>query len=91
MAAIVIRDRQTVVDVAVQHSGSSLAAFDICVLNDVAITDDLITASCLKNEIVKNKQVVQALDNDKIIPISQDASIEDGINHWTVGIDFKVS
>jgi hypothetical protein len=99
MANLKVYERQSMLDVAVQHSGGIESVFDFAFNNGLSITDDLNPYDTLLgcNDIV-DLDIVYYYSNKGIIPstaltdtdISQTIANE-GIEFWTVGEDFIVS
>ena len=58
MKNITVLDRQSLLDVAVQHCGAFETAFDIAQTNDLALTDDLAVGNNLKTPDPTDKDVV---------------------------------
>lgn len=56
---ILVAEHQSLFDIAIQYSGSALAAFDIAVANGISVTDDLTPGQKLKIpvSIYKNDEV----------------------------------
>ena len=67
---IAVRDRQCLVDIALQACGSVEAVFAIAERNGLAITDDLVVGQTLTYETadIEDKQVVAAYASNGVFP-----------------------
>ena len=67
---IAVRDRQCLVDIALQACGSVEAVFAIAERNGLAITDDLVVGQTLTYETadIEDKQVVAAYASNGVVP-----------------------
>lgn len=67
---IAVRDRQSLVDIALQACGSVEAVFAIAERNGLAITDDLVVGQTLTYETadIEDKQVVAAYAANGVFP-----------------------
>lgn len=67
---IAVRDRQSLVDIALQACGSVEAVFAIAERNGLAITDDLVVGQTLTYETadIEDKQVVAAYASSGVFP-----------------------
>ena len=67
---IAVRDRQCLVDIALQACGSVEAVFTIAERNGLAITDDLVVGQTLTYETadIEDKQVVAAYASNGVFP-----------------------
>lgn len=93
MKTVTVLQGQSLLDIAVEHTGSISAVFDIARLNNKSITDLPIPGEQLN---VDNRNVVKrVLDyyaKNNIHPgTAGDVTSEGGIGYWKIGIDFKVS
>lgn len=91
MANILVRDRQTAIDIAMQHHGSADAVHDLCLLNDISITQELATGGYLQSAPVKNAYVVKIYSADEIIPVSATGQMPGGIGALAIVLDFIVN
>lgn len=89
-------DRQSLIDVAIQTSGSVEAAFDLSVKNDVAISQELAAGAELEAVGTVDKTVLNRYEAQKIRPATE-LSHEDmvaapygGIGFMGIEIDFIV-
>ena len=92
-----VKDRQNLLDMAVQIAGSMEAAFDLAVANGVSLTDTLDDGQILDTVAAENADTVRrysvqgiqpatALDENDIVALAQG-----GINFMGIEIDFIVS
>lgn len=99
---IVILHHQSLLDLAIQHTGAVENAFDLALQNNRSITDDLESGSSLitNGDWLKansNKDILSYYQAKKIQPataISGDYSAENslqGIDYWAIQMDFIVS
>lgn len=91
----VVEHKQSLLDIALQHSGNIDSLFELAALNNLSITDDLNYGSSLEvggsvnNDVVEtylDKSIIPATDIDNSQPL-----LLEGIGYWIVGTDFKVS
>ena len=66
MSKVIVLDRQSIQDIAIQHSGSVDADYAISVANGISITDDLPKEITIVEPI--NKNVVGYYKTNNIIP-----------------------
>ena len=92
-----VKDRQSLLDMAVQTAGSMEAAFDLAVANGVSLTDTLDDGQILDTVAAENADTVRrysvqgiqpatALDENDMVALAQG-----GINFMGIEIDFIVS
>lgn len=91
MQSIRVRERQEVIDIAMEHVGAVESVIDLCIQNDLSVTEQLISGQQLKNPGLKNKWVSQFFNSERIIPVSSAGIVVQGIGSWAVSIDFIVS
>lgn len=93
-----ITERQSLLDVAVQHCGSFEAAFDIAMGNGLSVTDDLNAGDRLEMPKQDNKEVADYYAVNDLHPasaVTQDEILEvlntgEGIEFWGIEFDFIV-
>jgi hypothetical protein len=68
MRKVVIQDRQTLFDIAVQYCGDREAAFQIANINDISLTETLPVGLSLEIPEVINQKVVNYYTNNSISP-----------------------
>jgi len=91
--------KQSLFDIAMEHAGSTDAAWDIAVANQLSMTDDLATEEPLTVPMVKNQRIVtffQAINHSPATAISTDEindllGVGEGIEFWAIEYDFVVS
>lgn len=98
---ITILHNQSLLDLAIQHTGSVENAFELAVENGLSLTDDLEAGESIKlttHGIRQNKDILGYYQAKKLQPATginyQSSTINDkpqGIDYWTVQIDFVVS
>lgn len=99
MQTIVVKQGQSVLDIAIVYTGDVKTSFDIAVLNGIAITDDLPAGKNLIVPDVINKNIV-ALFNERNQPATDlrnkkvfggEAETQfTGIEYWAIEKNFKV-
>ncbi len=97
MANVRVSERQNLLDVAIQESGSILAAFDLAVANDISVTDDLTAGQVLQTVDIYNADVFNYYTQKNLKPATGFSSFgtpgeteEEGISIWAINIDFIV-
>lgn len=99
MKAIILH-HQSLLDLAVQHTGTAENAFDLALANNRSITDDLEAGDWLianSQELKANKDILSYYQAKKLQPataISGDYSTDNslqGIDYWAIQMDFVVS
>lgn len=92
-----VKDRQSLLDMAVQTSGSVEAAFDLAAANGVCLTDILADGQVLDTVATKHADTVRRYSVQGIQPataLSEEemaALAQEGINFMGIEIDFIVS
>lgn len=89
---------QNLFDHSIQNTGSIENVFEIAKANDVSITDLLDIGTAVKIESKVDVGLVKShFKANEVQPATADPNIEDielikeGIGHWFIGRDFKVS
>lgn len=91
------KDRQSLLDMAVQTAGSVEAAFRLSATNDIGITDTLEDGQVLDTVPAENAETVCRYGVQKIEPATalsaeeMSALAQEGINFMGIEIDFIVS
>jgi len=98
--SINVLQNQSFLDIAIQHTGSALNAFDIAYLNNMSVSSDLKPGITLGIsgiiEVNKNKEVFNYYQLRKIQPATSLLSDLivinplEGIGYWEVENEFKV-
>ncbi|MXV37668.1 hypothetical protein GO491_03085 [Flavobacteriaceae bacterium Ap0902] len=90
---------QSTLDVMLQHTGSLESIFDVAVVNDLSITDDLVPGQSLEipTDVVKDSDILNYYTAKQVQPATA-INIEfdyteklEGISIWAINNDFKVS
>jgi len=89
---------QNLLDIAIQHSGSVEAAFDLASINGLSITDAVAAGSNVAIASIASQPVVDFFSVNEIKPatgitdinIAQTIS-DEGIEFWAIEEDFIVS
>lgn len=96
MGTIIVKDRQTLLDVALETSGSVEAAMELAIRNGRSLTSELSDGDRLTSVEVVDAKVVERYSAECISPATE-ATVEDrmsmpyaGIGLMAVGIDFEV-
>ena len=92
---------QSILDFAIQHTGSAQNAFEIAMANNMSITDQLMAGSelVIPNSIVNDVDVKNYYQSKAIQPATAITTIIDdntepkleGIGYWIIGDDNIVS
>lgn len=96
---ITVTSQQSTLDLALQYCGSLEAAFDLALLNNVSITDDLSGGQQLDVPAALSKDVTKYYAVNDIRPataitieaINEIIGSGEGIGFWAIGYDFVVS
>lgn len=92
-----VKDRQSLLDIALQTAGSLDALFDLAVTNNVGITDAIPAGMPLETATVIIPEVVYRYRVEGVKPATaldaEDRSLllREGINYMGIEIDFVVS
>ena len=94
-------DRQSIFDIAIQEFGGIEAVLDMAELNDLSITDDLITGDELNlfGINITDKVLQEYYSVNKLLPATSITTEElcvitgngDGIEYWCIEYDFIIS
>lgn len=88
---------QSLLDLAIQHTGSVENAFDLALANGLSLTDDLEAGDWLvanSQELKANKDILSYYTAKNIQPATAiTAAVEQpqGISYWAIGINFIIS
>jgi hypothetical protein len=91
MQNIEVQNRQALIDIAMQHTGSVEGLVPLCLDNDMSASETLINGATLKHPGVRNKYAARCFANEKIMPVSNPGTVPEGIGYWNVAMDFKVN
>ena len=94
-----ILHNQSLLDLAIQHTGSVENAFILALQNGKSLTDDLEYGEALNLEptaINQNKDILSYYQSKKLQPataviLPPEAERLEGIGYWVIQTDFKVS
>lgn len=89
---VVIKYKQSLYDIAIEHCGDVRATNMIADMNDISPDDELEYGSEIILPSVYNPSVVNKLNINRIHPASylNSDSVLEGVNYWAVGLDFVV-
>jgi hypothetical protein len=68
---MIVAPNQTIIDLAIQHSGSAEAAFSLAAINGLSVTDALTVGTELLNVPVVNQAIVDYYAANGIVPASR--------------------
>jgi len=89
-----VLDRQSLFDIAIQESGSTSAAFDLALENDLSLTDNLEVGEPVVAVETQNKPVSDYYNSKRLKPatgMTDEQTHIGGINFMGIEIDFIVS
>ena len=94
-----ILHNQSLLDLAIQHTGAVENTFAIAVANGLSLTDDLESGEALNLEpttINQNKDILSYYQSKKLQPATAvtqllEAERLEGIGYWVISNDFKIS
>lgn len=94
MTNIIVKQGQSIFDIAIIYTGSMDTAFEIALLNDISIAQSLETGSVLQVPEIKKKKITE-LFNEKNQPATGNTIVnivpsKGGISYWAINIDFEV-
>lgn len=96
---VVILHNQSLLDVALQHSGNIESIFEIILANDLSLTDEVKAGQTLimPNIISKDNDILSYYTAKKIQPATgftaEDKQVlerQEGISIWAINLDFQV-
>ena len=94
---MIVLERQSLIDIAIQCCGSAEAAYDIALLNNISITDELTAGRELNIPTAVNASVVSYYTQKGIKPATgitteaENALIGEGIEYWALEYDFVIN
>lgn len=97
MGTVIVKDRQTLLDIALQTSGSMEAVVDLALANGLSITDELSDGRVLETVEVIDAAVVERYEINGIFPATEASDEErsamawEGIGFMAIENDFVVS
>ena len=89
---------QSLLDIAIQHTGAVESVFAIAVANGLSLTDDLPAGAEIKlpDSVNKDSDVLNYYSAKRLQPatavimLPEEERLE-GIGYWAISVDFKVS
>jgi len=97
MANFRLSENQSLLDVAVQTSGTLSAVFELALINGLSVTDDLMPGQSLELVDESNADVVNYYTARNLTPataLTADdklvAAELEGISYWAINVDFIV-
>ena len=94
----IILHNQSLLDLAVQHTGTSENAFVLALQNGKSLTDDLVAGEQLTLKNTKNnKDILSYYQSKKLQPATGvshtgGSSLQlQGIGYWVLGYEFKIN
>jgi hypothetical protein len=87
------KDNQSLIDIAVQITGSAAGAFELALQNDISITDAMTVSQPLETVLIENKDIEKFYTKNGLIPATAatENEVPGGINFMGIEIDFIVS
>ena len=89
---------QSLLDIAVQHTGAVESVFAIAVANGLSLTDDLPAGTEIKlpDSVNKDSDVLNYYSAKRLQPATAVILLPEeerlkGIGYWAISVDFKVS
>jgi len=98
MQSMIVKEKQSIFDIALIGCGSAESAFALALANDISITDDLTAGEDLQLTDVVNKSIVDYYTQKGIVPATAltaenitDTIQGEGIEFWAIEYDFIIS
>jgi hypothetical protein len=95
---VIILHNQSLLDIAIQHTGAVENTFALAVVNGLSLTDDLpagteikLPDSVNKDSDVLNYYTAKRLQPATAVIMLSEAERLEGIGYWVIQTDFKVS
>lgn len=92
---VTVKNTQSLLDIAIQSSGSIEAVLELALSNNLSITDELELGMILKTASISSAEVLEHYTVNKISPATASTGTQlvtpQGIDYWAIGIDFIVS
>jgi hypothetical protein len=94
MPNVLVKDRETSLDIAVINSGSVEGIFELALLNNISLTKDLVSGEELipcniLDDDAKNELISRGARPASSVDISEGEILE-GIGYWRLQVDFIV-
>lgn len=94
MPTVKVKHRETLPDVAVLQAGSISGMFELALLNNVSITEDMASGRELNTGAVVNQDILNDLRSRNAKPchalVNTPGQNLEGIGYWRIGVDFIV-
>ena len=94
---ITVLHNQSLLDLALQHTGTIESIFELAVLNEKSVTDDMVAGASLLIGEISNKDILSYYTAKNIQPATaftkEDKQVLDrleGISIWAINLDFVV-
>lgn len=94
MPNVKVKDKETLLDVAILNTGDFMGVFGMALQNNISITKDLASGDVLDVSPVINQSVVTELRSRNARPASaldETMPLNRGIGFWRIFVDFVVS
>jgi hypothetical protein len=97
MRSIKTGEGQTVLDIAMQYCGDTGKSLEICLLNNISITEDLVPGTVLKmpDVVIDKEKIVREFADRLIVPASKDEeeeqTVQGGIGFMAIEDDFIIT
>ena len=98
MEPIIVLSNQSLLDIAIQHTGSVENSFEFAVQNGISVSDELVSGNDLfiPGDIAFDNDILNYYTSKKIRPATafteqNDAPQLGGIGYMRIGVNFKVS
>ena len=95
---ITILHNQSLLDLALQHTGGIESIFELAVLNGKNVTDDMVAGASLLVEATTNKDILAYYTAKNIQPATAFTKADEqvferleGISIWAINLDFIIS
>ncbi|MDO4782625.1 MAG: hypothetical protein Q4A09_05325 [Capnocytophaga felis] len=97
---VIVLHNQSLLDVALQHTGTIESLFELALANGISITDDLTAGQTfdVPSNVQKDKDILNYYVAKNIQPTTafsqEDKQLTEkpeGISIWAINLDFKVS
>lgn len=82
--------KQSVFDLALQHTGSVEAAMEIATLNNISVDAELLSGQELNVGDVRNRMIVKIYKDNNINPSTALTQVLEGVDYWIINDDFIV-
>lgn len=93
-----VKNGQSLFDIALQMCGSAESAFELALMNGLALSDELVNGQVLEVPAVAEKQIVQQYAVDNVFPATaitpeqyNETIVGEGIEFWGIEYDFIIS